>query len=618
MPFKTIFRLTASLLIFLFQTSYAGSSNPSQSHPNVLVILVDDLGYADLSINNPDLNSPTSHLNELAAAGARFTRHYTESSCSPSRAALITGRYPARANFKPNGFGLPIELTNLPKAFKAAGYRTHQIGKWHLGHLVKESWPDQQGFDTWLGFLNQWLMTDADRSDGFHYGDTTHQDAYLQNEAGLIKRYPGHMTDVVTDETIRIIREERNTPWFIYAAYLAPHEPIQARADYAARFPNTPAGRYAAMIAHLDDRVGDLLRALGETGQREKTIVVFASDNGGTNDHLDNNAPFAGKKVEYREGGLRTPLLISWPGKIVGQQVTNEVVSIMDIFPTVANLAEVPVPNNLDGRPLFKRNGALITGAAPRPLFWDISIGNIKRYGVLSADGRWRYFQDYAGSGSLFDLSSDPIGAIDVIATHKNIAEQLLRSFYQWEAETAQLNLQWQKIGTDGRGVMRGDKLLRTATFGDFTVGIGVTPSQLSNDEAVILAQPPALRVTATASGVHVQFHEFLTDLPPLTINKCNSIIFTGTFNRKIEKTDFGSSQLAIYVNGKKAQFLEKNIPFLDTADISAPTFVGQDGDGTHRLIGKLTRPIFLSRRADAQAPPQLSVNTLENTLCPK
>lgn len=603
------------LLLAAFACQATGAT---PSRPNVLVILADDMGFADLNINNPQAGSPTPHLNELAATGVRFTRHYTESTCAPSRAALLTGRYPARANFKPNGFGIPIELETMPKAFQAAGYRTHQIGKWHLGHLVPEAWPTAQGFDTWLGFLNQWLMVNPDRSHGFQYGSTTHNNVWLQDESGAIRQYPGHLTDVSTDEAIRRIEADKDVPWFIYLAYFAPHEPMQPRADYAARFPDTPAGRYRALIAHLDDRVADVIAALKRTGQYERTIVVFASDNGGTNKRLDSNQPYRGTKSEYLEGGIRTPLMISWPGKVPAQGTTDQIVSIMDIYPTVATLARVPFDaRRLDGRALFAPSGVPIDHAPPRALYWDMSAGIAKRYGALSADGRWRLYQDWGGAPALFDLAADPITAVDVAATHPDVVQHLQAGFEQWEVETGRIQTEFAARDAGGHGAVSGDRLQRNAAFADFTIAIGVSPTSAATQRQTILAQEPTLSVDADAAGTHVRLHQFATDLPALPAGKCSSLILTGTFNRKIENQDFGPSTLNVYVDGERVRSLELNTPLLQSTDLSAATLVGAGPNGEDRFEGTLSVPIYLNRRADTHAPPAQGVAALAREVCP-
>jgi arylsulfatase A-like enzyme len=601
--------------IFAMLPAFAGQSPGDNRHPNVLLILADDMGFADLNINNPAANSPTPNLNALAESGIRFTRHYTESTCSPSRAALITGSYPSRIHFNPNGFGIPIELETLPRAFKAAGYSTHQIGKWHLGHLVREAWPDAQGFDTWLGFLNQWLMINPDRKGGFHYGKTTHLNAYLQNEHGEIKQYPGHLTDVVTDETIRLIRNKKNSPWFIYAAYFAPHEPMEPRADYAARFPDTPAGRYAALVSHLDDRISDILKALDETGQRRNTIVVFASDNGGTNKRLNNNAPFIGKKAEYLEGGVRTPLLISWPGKISRHRTTNNVVSIMDIYPSIATLAGIRFQKNLDGRSLFNNHGDLIN-LPPRPLFWDTASDSLTTYSVLSSDGRWRLYQGWFGAPSLFDLNKDPISAVNVASEHPDIVTRLRTDYENWETLIARLQLQMTQRDQTGHGILIGDRIQRAATFGDITIAIGLTPKQAVSEEQVIIEQKSMSRITQDSGGLHIRFHGLNADLPSLANNQCSSLVMTGTFNRKIELSNFGRSILNIYLNGALLKSVKQDVPLLDSTDIQHATYIGMSEDGSHRFDGKLSVPIYLNRRADTNAPPALKVDALSRQVC--
>lgn len=586
----------------------------TDQRPNLLLILVDDMGYADLNINHPSSAAPTPHLNQLAKEGIRFTRHYTESTCSSARAALLTGRYPARMGFNPDGFGLPTELTTLPELFKATGYRTYFVGKWHLGHLSEAALPHRQGFDTWLGYLNQWLTGNDDRTQGFRYTRPVHINAFLENEKRELKQYPGHLTDVLTDAAIGIVRTETQSPWFMYLAYSAPHDPIQARADYAARFPATPAGRYHAMLAHLDDRIGDLLTALEQSGERKRTIVVFASDNGGTNTQIDSNAPFKGKKAEYREGGVRTPLLVQWPGHIGAGQVIDSTVSIMDIYPSLARLASLDIPAGLDGVSLFDADHRLSPPPA-RELFWDLTNKDAQRFGVLSADGRWRLYGDFLGAMSLYDLATDPTGGTDVLKQHSDIRDALLASYHRWETSIAPLELEFEASDERGHGRLSGDTLQRSASLGDFTIGVGITPDQAAVSDQVILEQAPGLQWQMDAERLRIVLHEFSADLPLPLPGRCTSVLLTGTFDRPISNFPLGPSQLNVYVDGQLQQALELS---LTTPPVTATPLlaVGQAVDGTRAFAGRLSRPLLLNRRADVHAPPALTVQSLSRSLC--
>lgn len=608
--------LLACLMLWM-TAAHATSATHTAAAPNVLVILTDDLGYADLDINNPKAGSPTPNLDALARAGTRFTRFYADSSCSPARAALLTGRYPARFGFVPNGLGLSPQATTLPEAFRAAGYRTHMIGKWHLGHLLPALRPDAQGFDTWLGFLNQWLMRDARQVDEFKYGFSTHLDPYLQNEKGELKRFPGHLTDIATDEAIRLINSERDgAPWFTYLAYFAPHEPIEPRADYAARFPASPAGRYAALMTHLDDRIRDVLRALEATGQRERTIVVFASDNGGTNANRDNNAPLRGGKIQFLEGGVRTPLAISAPGRVPAGLVTDQVVSIMDIYPTVASLAGVAVPADLDGRAFLGKDGSLLPNLPRRALFWEMTAGQVDSFGVLSDDGRWRLYTDWLGKQTLFDLRQDPTSSTDVAAAHPEIVRRLRREYERWKTGVARIDVVMPQRDTRGHGMLVGDDVQRAVTFGDFTIALGITPAAATAASQVIMAQTSALRIDSDRSGLGIRLHGFATRLPALPIGRCSRLVITGRFDRRIEQTESGPSQLNVYLDGNKVSSQSQVVPRLDDTDISAPTYLGSDVDGSQRFDGSLSVPIYLNTRADGAVPAALGVEGLGGRVC--
>jgi hypothetical protein len=460
-------------------------------------------------------------------------------------------------------------------------------------------------------------MNDPDRQRGFVYGDITHVDTYLQNERGQVRQFPGHLTDVSTDEAIRLIADGANgPPWLIYLAYSAPHEPIQARSDYAAKFPASPAGRYAAMLAHLDDRIGDLIQTLDATGQRDNTIVVFTSDNGGTNAYLNNNAPFAGHKMQYNEGGIRAPLLIEWPGRLPAARTTDHIASIMDVYPTLATLANLPAPTALDGRALLNRDGSIAEQPA-RPLLWEINSNQAASYSVLSADGRWRFYQRWFDNPTLFDLKGDPASKTDIAASNPAKVLELRAEYAKWKQAVSLVGATFEPQGKQGHGILSGADLQRSVALGNFTIAIGVTPARpAATHPETILEQLPTLDIEHDASGLRVQLHGLSARLPPLPEKRCSGLVITGSINRQMQVLQPPPSTLDIYVDGKKMASLEQRLGNLDATALHLPTYVGHSQDGSRRFEGRLSRPVYLNTRVGENTPVGMSVGALTGQVC--
>ncbi len=360
--------------------------------PNLLVIMVDDLGYGDLSLYGaPDLKTP--HIDALMNAGTRFDAFYANCSvCSPTRASFLTGMYPDRAgvpgvirtplpNQSTSWGNLRNDIPTLPVVLGEAGYDTALIGKWHLG-LEAPDRPTDVGFDFFNGFLGD-MMDD-------YYDHLRHEKHYMRRNEEPI--YPeGHATDIFTEWTIDYLRSqaEKDSPFFLFLAYNAPHTPIQPPADWLAKVKQREEGisdqraALVALIEHLDDGVGRVVRALKENGQWENTVVVFTSDNGGQLNVGARNEPWRGGKQEMWEGGIRVGTSVTWPGVIVAGKVDAEHDLItMDLYPTLADLGGASVGHAIDGRSF----APLLRGEPfypeRRPLFWVRREGNLK-YGGL-------------------------------------------------------------------------------------------------------------------------------------------------------------------------------------------------------------------------------------------
>ena len=350
----------SKLILFLslcFGFSTPGKSqNPPKNKPNILIILTDDQGYHDVSYyGTEDLQTP--NIDALRKDGMRFDNFLTNSPvCAPTRAALLSGRYPDRVGvpglirFHPeNNWGyLDPKTVLLPQKLKEANYHTAHIGKWNLG-LESPNLPNQKGFDLFYGWLED-MMDD-------YMIKRRHSKNFMRLNNEIIDP-PGHATDLFTEWAVDYISEQAKDeqPFFLYLAYNAPHFPVQPPKEWSDRVrqrnPGLPEKRsnLIAFIEHLDNGIGKVITSLKESGQYENTIILFTSDNGGHLPDLANNGPLRDGKQSMYEGGLRVPTLVSWPGQIAAGSSTNQLNLSMDIYPTVIQLAGVEINHTVEGR----------------------------------------------------------------------------------------------------------------------------------------------------------------------------------------------------------------------------------------------------------------------------
>ncbi|MGG3280351.1 sulfatase-like hydrolase/transferase [Paenibacillus solani] len=430
--------------------------------PNFIVIYCDDLGYGDLGCYGSD-TVKTPHLDELAEKGIRFTNWYSNSPvCSPSRASLLTGKYPARAGVseilgaKRGSHGLPADEVTLAKALKPAGYRTALYGKWHLG-ISEETSPNAHGFDEFFGFKAGCVDF---YSHIFYWGqghgvNPLHDLWENETEVWENGRY---MTELITERSVDFIKRsrEQDAPFFLFASYNAPHYPMHAPKEYMDRFAHLPWDRQvmAAMIAAVDDGVGEIVKALKEADCYEDTVIFFSSDNGpssesrnwldGTEDIYYGGSAgiFRGHKASLFEGGIREPAILSWPKGFEGGQVRDEVAAMMDIVPTFLDLAGVdPAAGPLqdvaiDGSSLKEM---LIMGE-PSPhkqLFWEyhgqlaVREGNWK----LVLNGKLDFERIVPDEVHLSDLLMDPGERTNLAEHYPEIVERLSRDVRDWYEE---------------------------------------------------------------------------------------------------------------------------------------------------------------------------------------
>ena len=411
---------------------------PRAGKPNVIFVLVDDMGWTDAGCYGSQYYE-TPSIDRLAAKGMRFTDGYTACAvCSPTRAAVMTGRYPARlgvtdwirSRFQggaipedkknpteyvggknnkllcpPNALWMELDEVTIAEALKPAGYTSCHIGKWHLG--ADDWYPDKQGFDYNIG--------------GCDYGQPpSYFDPYFLERQGSIPTLPPrregeYLTDREADEAVNFIRKHSQTPFFLYMAHYAVHTPIQGKKElvdkYKARTPtNQKNPTYAAMVESVDNALGRIMDALDEAGIAQNTLIIFTGDNGGLLGPTDNSPLRSGKGYPY-EGGIREPLVVSWPAVVKAGTTCSEPVSSIDFFPTICEAAGLDAPGDraIDGvsiMPLLTRTGSLKRDA----VYWHFPHyrGNdVVPYSIVRA-GDWKLIKRYQGKTyELFDLRND-------------------------------------------------------------------------------------------------------------------------------------------------------------------------------------------------------------------
>lgn len=400
------------------------------ARPNIVMILTDDLGLADLGCYGAqDLRTP--NIDRLAAEGVRFTQCYANGPlCSPTRAALMTGRYQQRVGIeyawtpRDAGKGLPPERSVLASSLRRAGYRTALVGKWHLGGDEAFS-PMAHGFDEFFGLLG---------SDHDYYSHRRLDGQPDLWEGARPVEMEGYSTDLFADRAARFVEQQKSGPFFLYAAFNAPHWPFQAPgrpADIRSRATWYDGSRrdYVAMVERLDAGVGRILQALERGGHTRNTLVVFTNDNGG--ERLSNNGTAFHRKMTLWEGGVRVPAILRWPGRIRPRTTTAQVAITMDFTATMLAAADVTPPIALEGIDLVP----IVAGRAPlkeRTFFWRYSHTPLLQKSVRR--GQWKYLLDGIHE-LLFDLTADP-------SEHTNLAYQrpaellaLRELVAKWEAD---------------------------------------------------------------------------------------------------------------------------------------------------------------------------------------
>jgi len=582
--------------------------------PNILLIVLDDFGYNDLRANGNPL-APTPRLDALAAQGTRYTRHYADASCSVARAALMTGRPPAVHGLRPNHLGLSSDTPTIATALRQAGYRTWHIGKWHIATATLEQSPTQAGFDHWFGFLHNQELGGPSR-DGVKFRGATYVNPWLRDNMSPLQQYPGHLTDILTQRAIAFLDQQKgqDQPWFLNLWHFAPHFPMEPPAAVRAKYPAGPEGDYYALIDHLDANVGELLDALDRNGQADNTLVIVLSDNGGTNAETDNNFPFYGKKTQFYEGGLRTPMFMRWPGHIKANTVSDELVSLYDIFPTVARVAGATLPPHLQGRDLLDPGRQ-----ASAQLYWEFLDSIYHSYSILSADGRWRFTQMYQRQ-SLNDLLADPSGAANVLDQYPQVAARLQEDYLAWRKTARDVAFSYARLNDRGGAILRGDDLQRSPGYSGFTFAIGATPAPDAGAQPqVIVEQADRWRLQSSASqGLQLDILGQQLTGPPLAPGQCSEVVVSSQFNFTLfPKNNW--SLVDLYVNGQRVNTVRTAQPALATWGYANPTYVGVSAASGEPFAGVLSRPVILNERVDPDTPARPTFNGLSSVprTCP-
>ncbi len=443
MKLEKIVWLIFALLVsgFVLQAQNKGTS------PNLIIVLTDDLGYADVGFNGC-LDIPTPHIDRIAQNGVVFTSGYVSYGvCGPSRAGLLTGRYQDRFGFGRNPLfapndpemGLPLSEETIADALKKAGYKSLAIGKWHMG-AHESLHPLKRGFDDFYGFLSgghQYFPELLTLNDPFEA--KSQYDGY---KTKLLRNYERvneteYLTDAFSREAVSYIEQNKDKPFFIYLAYNAPHAPLQATEKYLSRFAHLNEGKrktYAAMVSAVDDGVGLVLAKLEELNLLENTIVVFLSDNGGPeNVNGSDNGKLRGKKGDLFEGGIRVPFAMQWPEKIKAGQIYDHPIISLDIFATILAQTKTPVitKNEIDGVNLIPYLTGENKNAPHEYLFWRKF--DAKDYAVRKGDGK--FILKGGAEEMLFDLKQDISEEKNLGSAKTERVKQLSSEIKVWESK---------------------------------------------------------------------------------------------------------------------------------------------------------------------------------------
>ena len=432
-------RLLAVAWALLLPIASAHAQQAAPAKPNVVLIITDDVGYGDIgSYGAPDIKTP--NIDSLAKDGVRLTDFYAAPQCTPTRAALTSGRYQQRSRLEralggpktPAGeTGLPVRGHSLPQLLKNNGYATGLVGKWHLGYKPEFS-PNAHGFDYFFGFksgfIDYYQHTDGDGApDLFENASPVHVD--------------GYMTDLITERSVKFIEQNAQRPFFLEVTYNAAHWPFQVP-DHPSIAPNNAAfvqpmnevstrRDYVAMVERADQGVGRILRALDTFSLARNTLVIFTNDNGG--EWLSRNAPLFHRKDTLWEGGIRVPAIFRWPGRIPAGRQSAQAGITMDLTASILAATNTPVP--ADARAEGINLLPILEGRAPvveRTLFFRIAVNNRQQRAVRQGD--WKLLID-GDDALVFNLARDIGERNDLASQRQDVAKKLRPLLAAWEKD---------------------------------------------------------------------------------------------------------------------------------------------------------------------------------------
>jgi len=428
-----------------------GEQSPARTgRPNIVVFVSDDLGFNDIGYHNSEIDTP--NLDRLARTGVRLEQFYVCPTCSPTRAALLTGRNPSRYDILGPIAGrsrqaLPQATATLATRLRQLGYATAIVGKWHLG-LRPEVGPRKYGFDYSYGYLHGQVDPYTHR---YKTGDRT----WHRNDEFIDEQ--GHVTDLLAREAAAFIERERSGPFFLYVPFSVPHTPLDEpqrwTRPYAERIGNKWRRQFAASVTHMDDVIGQVCATLARLGLQDDTLILFHSDNGGqqswssktnyegrypAHDQLGDNRPLRGWKGELYEGGIRVPALVNWP-KRLGPRTVKDVISVLDVLPTLVAVAggqDRPqvqgVPGAVGGALEGMNVWPVLTGEhspGQRVLYWKTG----GQYALRAGD--WKLIQNRQSGGcELFNLADDPYEKNDLAGDQPERVQQLLEQLRHQQA----------------------------------------------------------------------------------------------------------------------------------------------------------------------------------------
>ncbi|WP_020583124.1 sulfatase-like hydrolase/transferase [Endozoicomonas elysicola] len=425
--------------------------------PNVLLIVADDLGYADVGFQKQSRDVVTPNLDRLAAKGTIMTAGYVSASvCGPTRAGLMTGQYQQRFGYHDNvapfvreeGIeqGLPVELTTMADRMKDVGYRTGMVGKWHDGD-AEHFWPHNRGFEEFFGFNNG--------AANYFVGPINQQEQQKKPWSAMyrndqpVSNFDDYLTDRFGDEAVSYIERHKNEPFFLYVAFNAVHGPLQARPEDLERFKHITDDKRRTVLAmnyNLDQNVGKIVSKLEKLELMDDTLIVFISDNGGKlNDNRSFNTPLRGEKGTYWDGGIRVPFTFTWEGVIPAGKTLNEPVIALDLLPTFLNAvgAEVRKEWDLDGVNLLPYVKGQVAQLDNRYFYWDNQMSWAIR------DDEWKLIKENKFNKQqkteLFRISQDISESNNVADQYPEVVAKMTSAYMSWNAENDTPKWGWRK-----------------------------------------------------------------------------------------------------------------------------------------------------------------------------